>query len=748
MDTDQPSFESADYMKSGNLSEADSLSDSDWLDVARNSDTDDNDSLSSADSDHNESTSSPSRRSSISIGSSRDGEVDAWEGFASDISDEEDSPAELGAPLDLQTDDLVATTNRLLVGLDVAEAAEERRVRSALDQSMMSTLGGSRTNSHPSTVHNSVRDLKLSFPDPITSSRDELNRSYEQVFFAKETDSSVTTPDNDEAVPLVTASLPEEPLPQISADIILYGSPSVFKWTFAHDLLRKASLEKSGSSADGLIQWFTHKGDTDVVYAVHDKTETLGGDFTMVSQSPGNGLSFSSISSFQPSPNLPSDRPSLALVYLPVTPYQASIPEHTFYLPVHVHTGSDDTHLDGWRLLSISDDRIFPLVKNVGPIFAEDAALLEDVHVQAAFDLLVPTTPATHTAPAPSPAKKSPTSGFTLERFSSIHAVTLYVSPSSHQLVPANKFSSFALLSIIAGFVFNTSIRSIPEPPTPTADAVPRLWNVSNHTAIAVRTTTSLSVVQKPVARVLSEGHVSTQKGCIDIERTISLSRIQTISERMKSFNKEATPRAPSTTSEATPSQVPSQVLTEAMDPTPSASSSSFSTSSALSLRLVDSLSEIVESTAKALIHVAQTDFKELSAALDDLMNAVNTQVDSAVDESKNAAQSVHEHFVYRNERAKGKARKLKAQSDQLLIYVSDEFKARTNVAKQRAMSLKENVVGSHAWRSYSQTHKEWVSKLKKGDRDKVEGSECQRRHGRRKRSKGCRMATRSRIFA
>ena len=85
MDSSQPLVHPIDYPHSSGLSEADSLSDSDWLDISSSKESDDNDSVSSKASDHDEVDYGPrSRRSSTSLGSSRDGDVEAWEGFAED----------------------------------------------------------------------------------------------------------------------------------------------------------------------------------------------------------------------------------------------------------------------------------------------------------------------------------------------------------------------------------------------------------------------------------------------------------------------------------------------------------------------------------------------------------------------------------------------------------------------------------------------------------------------------------------
>lgn len=293
-------LEPSDYRHSPSLSESDSLSDSDWLDIASNRESDDNDSVSSRDSDHNE-ISSPSRRSSMSVGSSHEGEVEAWEGFASDSSDE-DTPA--SEHTGTEAIDIIGSSRRLFLDLE-ADTAEELRVKDALDQSFIGTLSASRSNSHPSTVQNSLRDLRLSFPDPLTSSRDELNRSYEAVEAVnRPEDISLALADVDvTAAPVVTATSPQchpdvdpgpFPTPEvpradtttidipahIDADIVLYGSPTALKWSFVQDLVDRAAsgAVTTVNSADGLTRWLSQRPDIESsqsvgTFAVHDKTE-------------------------------------------------------------------------------------------------------------------------------------------------------------------------------------------------------------------------------------------------------------------------------------------------------------------------------------------------------------------------------------------------------------------------------------------------------------------------------------------
>jgi hypothetical protein len=117
-------------------------------------------------------------------------------------------------------------------------------------------LSASRSSAgHSSSAHTSIRDLRLSFPDPLTSSRDELNRSYEDVSPSEMTFSDA---DDLEMTPPTIGPLPQDPsvtpeverreaaLPKTTTenglDIVLYGYSSQIKWSFVQDLVRKAAI--------------------------------------------------------------------------------------------------------------------------------------------------------------------------------------------------------------------------------------------------------------------------------------------------------------------------------------------------------------------------------------------------------------------------------------------------------------------------------------------------------------------------
>lgn len=242
------------------MSELDSLSDSDWLDIASNRGSDDNDSVISGDSDRDEiSFRVPlSRRSSMSIGSSREGDVEAWEGFVDDSGDE-DAPKLEPINSSAVTADLEATVGEEGLAGSAHDLAEEQRVKAALDQSLISTLSASRSST--ASTHTS-RDLRLSFPDPLTSSHDELRRSYDDVSPSDTTMTDIATDYATDGadVTMEVPSSSEDPgtfttTPEIPQDdvrleprgvkkaefeVALYGRSSSIKWSFVQVFVKKA----------------------------------------------------------------------------------------------------------------------------------------------------------------------------------------------------------------------------------------------------------------------------------------------------------------------------------------------------------------------------------------------------------------------------------------------------------------------------------------------------------------------------
>ncbi|OSX57752.1 hypothetical protein POSPLADRAFT_1067785 [Postia placenta MAD-698-R-SB12] len=287
------------------LSELESMSDSDWLDIA-SSRASDTDSVAGFSSDRDLDARPSSRQSFNSNGSSRDSDVHAWVGLADDLPDE--SPR---LPLSLTARSVAYNSDLAPLIPDEQETEdheEEQRVKAALDQSMMSTLSATASRSNSNSLNASLssivqsRDLRLSFPDPLTSSRDALlNTSYDHVVdhidadvlpsmtadSVPETDPAPTTADpGAHATPVV----PEDDTCEaaISPDfyIVLYGSSSAVKWSLIDKLLERAAkgqgltlTSKIVGLIDGYVRFLSASDSShNRVVSVLDRTEVLSAD--------------------------------------------------------------------------------------------------------------------------------------------------------------------------------------------------------------------------------------------------------------------------------------------------------------------------------------------------------------------------------------------------------------------------------------------------------------------------------------
>lgn len=252
-------MDTPDYNYSS-LSELDSLSDSDWLDISSRGD---DDSVVGFDSDHEGPYSRPvSRRSFSSTTSSRDEVVVGWEGLIEDISD--------ATPFaDPPTTDLFAHAavegghpheEPFPTAQEEDEDSDDERVKAALDQSMMSTLSSPRSNSLSNSVQTSIvhstRSLRLSFPDPTTSRMQSLHTSFEDlspaeadVSPADASEESILPPAHLTAEPdhISTSDVPEggelvrstQSTLKVDFHVVLYGSSPVAKFALVEMLLDK-----------------------------------------------------------------------------------------------------------------------------------------------------------------------------------------------------------------------------------------------------------------------------------------------------------------------------------------------------------------------------------------------------------------------------------------------------------------------------------------------------------------------------
>ncbi|KAJ6531770.1 hypothetical protein B0H19DRAFT_1188471 [Mycena capillaripes] len=698
------------------MSELDtSLSDSeDWLEISSNQS--DNDSLSSRDSDIP--SMPPSRRSSMSIGSSVDGQIDAWEGFA------DDGPEEL-----------VPDADPVVAVFAAAEqagprVADEQFVTAALEQSLVGTLSASRSSSLgvSSTVHNSLRDLRLSFPDPITSSRDELNRSYEAVSSSE----THCITDDDSNSPMTTA-FPEDvpPLVKVSplkdeSGVILPGEPHalsgsdpepvpVYWWDGRQikdfDIVLYGSTSQSRDFAQWLLSIFATGG---ILLSYEQDNQSRP------------RLSYTPIGSRDPSSQT-SDRPSLAIVSVPSS--ISRLPKHTLYLPVlfpvketSVQDASSQAY-QSWSLLDSPAVRTLRLIKDSeSQIIVDSMETRKMVDPQFVYQELCPLLPAQTKRPL----------GM-LEQLRPVHAcrVTLIdhgfcrqyclpftfagIPPAVAPVVPAHTTPS--TFWNMFGTPPNCSVAPLPTaPPTGNMAVMP---STLKEFALAVfnpaTTTPPVEVGSISVAPSPSGARGGT------IGSPVGECKLMTWSEKAKStkdvilrpstaLSKPPPPKSPPTHTPSVSGNIGK------VSPLPVDKSTPVTS---LSLKVVDSLSEVVDATMKALEEVVGRDLKELMTALDDLMRAIGRQTTMIVADTKSRAQILRERLNYRNERAKGKARELKQMGEQFVSFAGERLKARAEIAKTRAHSLKKSFMSTGVWRTYVQAHGEWVEKLetKRGKR-------------------------------
>ncbi|KAG6817340.1 hypothetical protein H0H87_009938 [Tephrocybe sp. NHM501043] len=673
------------------MSEGDSLSDSDWLDIASNRESDDNDSVLSGDSDGEDVGMVPlSRRSSISVGSSRDGDVDAWEGLAYESGDEGAQSAEFAMTTPLSTAEMV-TSPMAASHATVAsthDLIEEQRVNEALDQSMMSTLSASRSST--ASAHASLRDLRLSFPDPLTS-QDELNRSYEDVPTSDATlddiDIPTSTDDNGETDSL-TASLAllereEDPGPFITTpavttqpveaekflfDVVLYGSSSSIKWSFAASLIEQAylpsGLKLAGGEAPGsdrivrYLQFWTKNDFLPIVVPVLDRTNN-----------PRVAA---------PSCQALAKRPSLAIVYLPSAVRTFS--DHTLYLPVLVPSSPTESEMSrsiaisDWNDMSIPSDRVAHLdINATNPIIdGSDEMAIRDIRAYQLLQRLL------------SAAKKRPTKVV------------------SDHISPAQAVTLFALMSLIVGFAMNTTFRksATPTPTAATPSPVSTFWGIFgpevNQTSVigtTIRANTPIMTSHKESS--LSIDSPSTTSLVISTDSKSPAPRSSTTphvagfhcrpstgADRIKSSKDIAVAPGPGTQVAASAEAGPSTVTVVRSG---EAQVGSGPKTTALSL-VVDTLSEAIDARVAWIRKDYRVD--ELIESLDELARAIRRQTLRKVDNGKGKAREIRDRVQHRHERARGNAKKLKKKGEEIIYLASGEFVERTNVAKKRARDI------------------------------------------------------------
>lgn len=312
---------------------------------------------------------------------------------------------------------------------------EDQRVKEALDQSMVSTLSTSRSGSFGRSSTTSPRprkDIRLSFPDPIASTTDDIRRSYEEL------DASATrrsrsrrnshdnqgaaeaTPESESITDLGVSStqelsprdsIPSEIVNAADLFIVLYGFSINDKLSFIDKLLRSHSIGSGLNLVDTiqvqppcsqvlaireLRSSKKFSGIPPRVITIIDKTQSL--DFRVGPLL----LSFERLTSvpLQSISELSYDTPSLGIIFFPQRAFSV-VPDHTYYLPLVASTsytkdtpgGIDSVRSSAesnWKDLGVSHDKLLFNLPASPVVEMETAMEYEPEMVSAAFKKLIP----------------------------------------------------------------------------------------------------------------------------------------------------------------------------------------------------------------------------------------------------------------------------------------------------------------------------------------------------------------------
>ncbi|KAA1467484.1 hypothetical protein DENSPDRAFT_832548 [Dentipellis sp. KUC8613] len=682
-----------------NLSEVESMSDSDWLDISSRA-SEDNDSISLAGSDREEVFQHPlSRRSISSHSSSRGDDVEAWEGLVEDT-DAEDLPSSSPAlPAAAETGTIPVhdpATDRLF---------EEQRVKEALDQSMISTLSGSRGGSLSGSMHSPHsrphQDLRLSFPDPLTSSRDELNRSYEDVSPVVDThsESALESPSQD----IAHRPLPEDPghssTPEVQLDmqqvggfeVYLYGNSYADKWRFVETLLEKLALgagkvlsPRDVQSNHSTLYWLNVQGNPHQLSLGHG---VLVVDRTESSIEP---------KSFEEKHH---DK-SLAVVFLPSS--LSVIPEHSLYLPVVAFPSLDidpagfsenlmrQTIQDKWKSMGIPSEKLL----------LHNPECPSEILNEGEVDSLEPSEVANGFGPF-LPQSRKCVKGFRMPA-SSASTVTI-----------------LAVLSLVLGYIIsNYSV--VPRQMTPTekqypvavaqpmataingssnSSASPAVTNATMDLSLSSLKDFALGIVHRSSSSlatsvILSSSGVSSLAA--QHSATPSNTPAQHCHGRLPSNEKPSTGKAlerPSTSSLSLTPPPHSKALS--LLPSPSLDTTSLPTPTgqpvySLSTRLTTSLMDVFN--MKVFSEALNKELKELLDALDKLLMALSKHTASAWHMSIVTKEGLQGHIRRRNARAQKRARQLRESGERAISSLTAQAQGHMQHARMKAREIKDKL--------------------------------------------------------
>jgi ElaB/YqjD/DUF883 family membrane-anchored ribosome-binding protein len=740
------------------LSEVESLSDSEWLDIASGRESDSDSIYSSRGTDQGRTSRSRSGRSSFSYGSSRDGDVDAWEGLIEDSADEGPVPDTVrlsGSPLASNQGHFTTPTEE-----DVGDVTEEQRVKEGLDQSMISTLSSSRSSSvHASTVITSSRDLRLSFPDPIFSSREELSSTLCEDIMSISSGAMFSGPDPDVTVHITDPGEPDlshasgsssapitiddavSALLDSDLNVSLYGFHYPHKWSFVSTLLEKAvrgarlTIATPLEEMDGPVRQLRIEGRT-------DRSIFYPRIITVIDRTQGDKE--------DPSADFSTGHPSLAIVFLPFSSLQ--LPEHAAYLPVLVPApcaidslqSEDAIHnsaQEAWDLFNVPSDRVLRLSDTAPCVVNADVIeSLPPYRAYRAFDRIF------------SRGKKKSVKLST----NSPHTLTI-----------------FTMVSLVLGVVVGSTFRGAAPAVTPTpvatamasASSTPFLWALlhpvinRSHESIPAKTeSTAISIQSSLKDFALSVFNPDPTSVSISQETLTSGFRsASSFSEKLK-LSKDVILRPTSSLmslegSTNSLSVAPSMTSSKphVAEAVPTSSSSALAPSTLGLSFLQDYLPKFVDTHAPAVLAAVNADIQDIIDALDSLVQAISRQAHvmiaqtnaliqySAVQFEQRAPEleAIMDAVNARNEHAQRRAKELKDNGAKWLHEAGDALTNRVSRARGKAQEIMNRASRARekAQEITEEMEQIWAESREKWEMYKMRGA--QRRWGKETR-RGC----------
>lgn len=720
------------------LSEVESLSDFEWLDVASGRESDSDSIYSSRGTDQRTSSRSRSRRSSFSYGSSRDGDVDAWEGLIEDSADEglvADTVRLSGSPLASNRGHFTAMTDE-----DAGDVTEEQRVKEGLDQSMISTLSSSRSSSvHASTVITSSRDLRLSFPDPIFSSREELSSTLCEDILSPSSGAMFSDPDPDITLHIAdpegpdlsyapgSSSAPIATNDAVSAlldsdlNVSLYGFNYPHKWSFVSTLLEKTvrgarlTIDTPLEEMDGPVRQLHIEGRM-------DRSLFYPRIITVIDRTQGDRE--------DPLADFSTGHPSLAIVFLPFSSLQIS--EYAAYLPVLVPAPcavdglqSEDairnSAQEAWDLFNVPSDKVLRLSNTAPCVMNADA--IESLHphrAYRAFDRI----------------------------FSRSKKKSVKLSSNSPYT-----FTIFTMMSLVLGVMVGSTFQGAAPAVTPTpvttavasAASTPFLWallhpviNRSHESIPAMTESTAISIQSSlkdfalsvfnpdPTSASISQGtSTSGFRSASYFSEKLKLSKDVILRPTSSLLSLEGNTNSLSVVPSMTSSK---HHVAEAM---PTSSSSALASSTLGLSFLQDYLPKFVDTHAPAVLAAINADMQDIIDALDSLVQAISRQAHVMIAQTNALIQYstvqfeqrapelevIMEAFNARNQHAQRRAKELKDNGAKWLHEAGDALMNRASHARGKAKEITEDM------------EQIWVESREKWEVYKMRGA--QRRSGR-----------------